>query len=374
VAIGVMHPRRAALLPRGAALILASLGFAASSGAVSPDRMFWNDFEAPIDAPEATWTWVDVPQSQCADGSATGFGINPSALSDRVLIYLAGGGACWNYLTCYSFGTASNLDGYGAADFAVDVAALDTAGQFFDRNDSANPFRDYSYVAIPYCTGDVFAGDNVVDLSFLGSKITTHFVGHRNMAAFLKRLAATFPNAGRVILSGSSAGGFGATLNWWQAQNAFPQVRVDLINDSGAVMPEDVLADPNTTEQTQRQNWNLAATLPPGCTACANAFDVILAFYADVFPDNRGALLSYNPDSVIRLFYSLSESQFSAGLAELEAQQFDPTLNLRYFEAVGPDHVLWTHPDDVVVGSTTVREFITKMVEDDATWDSVTPP
>jgi hypothetical protein len=161
-------------------------------------------------------------------------------------------------------------------------------------------------------------------------------------------------------------------LNWWQAQNAFPQTRVDMINDSGAVMPEDVLPHPNTTEQTQRANWNLAATLPPGCTACATAFDVMVGFYAGVFPDNRGALLTYNPDPILSIFYGISLSKFSQGLGELETQQFDPTTTLHYFQTGSSGHVLWFSPT-LTVNGTSVQSFVTKMVTDDGNWTSVKP-
>jgi hypothetical protein len=356
---------------RRALTIVAGIAVALPAAA-AVDRISWNGFESPIAVPTETWTWVDFPNAHCGNGSATGIGINPTTLSDRVLIYLEGGGACWDATTCYLLKTATNFSsGYGASQFATDAAdtsALAQPGGFFDRSAVANPFRDYSYVYVPYCTGDAHSGSNVVAL-FGG---TAHFVGFRNIRAYLERLAVTFPGAGRIVLSGSSAGGLGATLNWWQAQNAFPETRVDMINDSGAIMPEDVLPQPNTTEQTQRANWNLAATLPPGCTACATAFDVIVGFYASVFPDNRGALLTYNPDSVLPAFYGISSSKFSLGLGELETQQFDPTATLHYFQANAKDHVLWFSPE-LTVGSTSVQAFVTQMVSDDANWTSVSP-
>jgi hypothetical protein len=345
---------------------------AAPTALAGMDRISWNGFESPIGVPVDTWSWVGFPNSQCGNGSSTGIGINPTTLSDRVLIYLEGGGACWDATTCYLLQTATNFtSGYGASKFALDAAdtsGLAQSGGFFDRSAAANPFKDYSYVYVPYCTGDAHSGSNVVALG-LG---TAHFVGFRNIRAFLERLVVTFPGAGRVVLAGSSAGGLGATLNWWQTQNAFPETRVDMINDSGAIMPEDVLAQPNTTEQTQRANWNLAVTLPPGCSACATAFDVILSFYANAFPDNRGALLTYNPDTVLPFFYGISNSQFTTGLGELEAQQFDPTNTLRYFQTGSSGHVLWFSPT-ATVNSASVQSFVTKMVTDEANWASVKP-
>jgi len=283
-----------------------------------------------------------------------------------VLIFLSGGGACWDATTCYSLKSAAHFEGgYTATNFNSDIAVLTQANGFFDRADGTNPFQDYSYVAVPYCTGDTFAGNNI---TVLGAK-TAYFLGYENMTAYLKLLADTFPAADRVVIAGASAGGFGATYNWWQAQNMFPNVRVDLIDDSGTFMPEDV--HPNF-ESAQRSAWNLAATAPPGCTGCATAFDALWPYYAAQFPDNRGALLSYDPDNVLPNFFLITPSAFSQGLAEEETTNFDPYPNRHYFVATGPGHVLWTNPS-TTTNTVTLREFLTRMVTDDAGWTSVKP-
>ena len=104
----------------------------------------------PITASAGEWTWIPFPDAVCADGSATGIGVNLGAAGSRPLIYLEGGGACWSEETCYTLMTASNFTGgYGAAQFASDAASatgLAQPGGFFDRQVASNPFQDYSYV------------------------------------------------------------------------------------------------------------------------------------------------------------------------------------------------------------------------------------
>src|ERR1700683_4943900 len=97
---------------------------------------------------------------------------------------------------------------------AADANYLAQPGGFFDRTAAANPFKDYSYVYVPYCTGDNFAGANVVQYGGM----TAMHVGFRNVSAFLSRIVPTFPAATHVVLAGSSAGGFGAIFNWGQTQ------------------------------------------------------------------------------------------------------------------------------------------------------------
>ena len=353
-------------IQRFGVLFLVLGGTVAGAAHAAMDRVFRADFDPGVSATPETWTWVDVPGAHCGDNSATGFGVNLTTQSNHVLMFLSGGGACWDATTCYTIKTAAHFEGgYTATNFNSDIAALTQPGSFLDRTDPNNPFHDWSYVAVPYCTGDIFAGNNVATL---GAK-TAYFLGYENMTAYLKLMGDTFPGAGRVVLAGASAGGFGAVYNWWQAQNAFPNVRVDVIDDSGTFMPEDV--HPNF-ESAQRTAWNLASTVPTGCTGCATAYDALWPYYATTFPDNRAALLSYDPDSVLPNFFAISSSAFSTGLTEEEANNFDPYANRHYFVATGPGHVLWLTPT-VTTKTVTLREFVTRMVTDDAGWTSVKP-
>ena len=55
---------------------------------------------APITAPAKTWTWVNFPDAVCDDGSPTGIGVSLNPASKDILIFLQGGGACWDYDSC----------------------------------------------------------------------------------------------------------------------------------------------------------------------------------------------------------------------------------------------------------------------------------
>ena len=60
------------------------------------------------------------------------------------------------------------------------------------------------------------------------------FVGYFNMQKFIGHLVPTFRDrVNRVILTGASAGSFGAALNFSMVQDAFGEVRVDALLDSG---------------------------------------------------------------------------------------------------------------------------------------------
>jgi Pectinacetylesterase len=329
---------------------------------------------AAMTAPAQTWTWVPFPDSHCGNGDTVGLGINLNTSTSRVLIYFEGGGACWSELTCLTLQTAVNFTtGYTRADFtaqSTDTTDLALKDGFFDRTSAANPFKDYSYVYVPYCTGDVHSGSNVVQY---GSTTGMH-VGYENFTAFLQRIVPTFPNTDRVVIAGSSAGGVGALYNWPRTQAVFGNIRVDMIDDSGTLMPADVaaLASGGSIEPTWRTQWNLAATLPSACTGCATDLSSFYGYAAGAVPNSRAAVLTYETDTVIPTFYGISGPQFTTGLNETIASQFTPHANLKIFESSSSGHVLFFNPT-IAQGSVTEEQFITKMVTDDSTWSSVTP-
>jgi hypothetical protein len=321
----------------------------------------------PITAPAEQWTWIPFDNAFCADGSPTGIGVNLTDKSKRVVIFLMGGGACWDQFTCYTLMTASNLDGYDGTKFQSDAQGL-LSGSLFDRNDPTNPTKDDNFIFVPYCTGDVHSGDKVADYG--GQQ--THHVGFANMTAFLGRILPTFPDAERVLFSGSSAGGFGAGTNYWRVQDAFGSVRVDLIDDSGPALPAPYLSDER--EKTWRDAWNLDVSLPPDCDACKTELNALIPYYAAKYPKSRGALLSYTQDNVISAFYGpIQTTYFEEGLKVLTKTQLEGLPNFRYYYLPGEDHVLLSNPNNVSMDGVVLKEWLKQMVEDDAAWANVQP-
>src|SRR3954468_8550196 len=46
-----------------------------------------------ISSPANEWTWIPVAGNKCRDGSDTGIGVRVNPASDKLIIYLEGGGA-----------------------------------------------------------------------------------------------------------------------------------------------------------------------------------------------------------------------------------------------------------------------------------------
>lgn len=180
--------------------------------------------------------------SRVREANFEGLNLNPD--SDKLLLFLEQGGACVP----------------GACASVHDDSAGDEGA--FDRRSMNNPFRAWNFVYVPYCTGDLHAGDRR-DADVDGTR--RQYAGYRNLGLFLDRIVPTFRTATQVALAGSSAGGFGATLNFPRTQRAFGPIEVVLIVDSAPLVAEPVLA--TCQQRAWRETWNLDATVLRDCGA-----------------------------------------------------------------------------------------------------------
>lgn len=322
----------------------------------------------PITAPLNTWTWVDFPDSSCDDGSPTGVAINPSG-GKNLLIFMNGGGACWDYLTCVVINSAAHGP-FGRAEF--DAAQKNIPGSILDRT-APNPVRDYNLVFIPYCTGDVHSGDNIATYQGIGQTYQVRHRGRANLRAFLARLAATFQNPDKLVVSGSSAGGFGTALNYDLFRQYFPQTqgKAYLLDDSGPTLRGDAISA--SLRSSWYQSWNLDAALHDLCPGCANDFSAMLPIVAAKYPKDRLALLSYTQDQVIRAFFTLSADAFQADLYDLATTVIDPLPNMRYFVATGTAHTFLGAPGGKTSQGVELWTWLGQLLNDDPSWSSVKP-
>jgi hypothetical protein len=298
-------------------------------------------WQAPLDAPADQWTWIDVEGTHCGDGSPTGFAINPHPGATRLFLYLEGGGGCWDTLTCEGLiQTSLNLGGYDEDTFHGLIAEVYKSMWLFERGpETHNPLADSHFVFIPYCTGDAHIGDAVAELPGLlpWNTNTFYFKGRANLLADLDHIVPTLSGVERVVLSGSSAGGFGAGLNWpvvWDAFHALPHsVQVDLIDDSGP---------PIEPAPGLWAKWMSAwgVQLPEGCVGCEGDVSALVDYLrSHMLPKGRLALLSFSRDAIISAFFQLSPFVFEDRLnAVLDIFDLEP--NAHYFVLDGASHTM----------------------------------
>ncbi|MBL9007683.1 MAG: esterase [Myxococcales bacterium] len=321
----------------------------------------------PLSVPADTWTWVDFPDSACDEGTTTGIGVNWNG-SKNLLFFLMGGGACWDYLSCAVLNTSTHGP-YGKAQFEAQRGGL--ADSILSRSPD-NPFADYNMVFVPYCTGDVHAGDAVQTYEGLGKKKVVHHKGRPNLVAFLKRVAATLPEPEKVVLSGSSAGGFGAASSYDLVHSYFPENRVYLVDDSGPVFIETGI--PKDLRDKWYASWNLKATFGPLCANCQSDLSDMINILATKYPTERMALLSYTEDKVIRGFFGAQQPQvFKNNLYDLADKRIAPRSRFKYYFVTGDSHTFLGSPGKTTAQGVRLLDWLKQQVTDDPTWTSTRP-
>src|SRR4051794_15975926 len=105
---------------------------------------------------ELEWARV-VPAGdcRCADGSPFNFW-EWRADPTRVVLFLNGGGVCWDATSCAFTGDHGESDFY---DWSLQGEDPENRTGMFDITRSDNPFADYSIVYVSSCTGDAHLGN-----------------------------------------------------------------------------------------------------------------------------------------------------------------------------------------------------------------------
>jgi Pectinacetylesterase len=181
--------------------------------------------------------------------------------SDRLLIYHDGGGACWESNTCVT-PLVSNAPIYDPR-ITENEYNLAYAGGVLDGTNAANPFKDWTKVFIPYCTGDVGWGNRDVIYQTVQGPLPIRHRGYANIRAVLRWLEDYYrdnnlPAPAKVALTGSSAGAY-ATIGtvFPEAIKLLPRTTdTYVIADSGnGVVTDSFLA-------SAKANWGYESTLP----------------------------------------------------------------------------------------------------------------
>ena len=280
-----------------------------------------SDMPPEAGAPPSGWNYYNIDGAKCADNSPMGIYVRYST-STKLLIYLEGGGACFSSHFCdhnpHNMNTVfpgGSLNGESFAGSLVTQPGLQqpyTSG-IFDNTNSANPFKDWNEIYIPYCTGDAHFGTN--DTATLPDGVNPfatdswHFVGYRNMQKFIARIVPTFSNADYVLLTGSSAGGLGAGLNYGLVQDTFGKTPVELIDDSFPPFTGELIS--SCLQAIAVPLWGMDKSLPSDCAECgqdAGGLANIIEYWHHKYPNLRAGLVSSIHDQIIRLFLAAGQN------------------------------------------------------------------
>ncbi len=279
----------------------------------------------------------------CARGTPYAFFVHRGDPA-KLMVYFQGGGGCWNALTCSANG--------GTFDDSVSENEFDIYQGIFDFEQAANPFRDYTYVVVSYCSGD-FHGGNAENTytSALGEEVTVTHRGAVNTAAVLEWTYANLPAPDSLVIAGSSAGSIGAyfhaehILDHYSAAN--PDLEALVFGDAGVGVSGETVGDP----------WGLGSALPddPAFETgnMRSVMETLTRRLITLYPNVPIVAYSNAQDTVQVLFYELLNGQFPTGRradaweaamrAHLAGMAEAP--NYHYYIADGEQHTILAYPN-----------------------------
>jgi pectinacetylesterase len=205
----------------------AAIGTVAGTGnATSPPP------PSPPAVAAADWERV-VPGGDCAcaGGSEFNFWVR-EADPTKIVLFLEGGGACFDATSCAFVDAPSTLYDWNIS------ADDDPARQdgIFELANEDNPFAGYTFVYVPYCTGDVHLGNIIREYS---PEVSVHHVGAVNGLSALAHLAGNYGDAAQVVVVGESAGAIASPVYGGLVSDLLPDAQVTVFADGSGAYPDD---------------------------------------------------------------------------------------------------------------------------------------
>jgi len=255
------------------------------------------------------WQKVELPGATCGNGSQYKFFIHKTS-SPNVLFLFEGGGACWDYDTCSGrAGVLGAANPNGIADDYMQQFTAKYVSPIVNGADPGLPLRSrtdlptkgWNIVYMPYCTGDVHIGNNVVTYSDPTGQeppLTWHHAGYSNTLAAVDYAKTQFPNAQKLLITGYSAGGTATSASFYFVRHGMNPQRGYLLNDSGPIyLAPNINYDSRALHDTIRTSWSLDSVfsqLPPSFDR--NDFGTINRMVAKEFPGDQLAYTGYTRD------------------------------------------------------------------------------
>lgn len=155
------------------------------------------------------WYEVEVDGAKSSDGSEW-HGILRKGTENKVVVYFFGGGVSI---------TPETSEG-GNEFYATNMTAQDFVAQGgISSTAEDNPFKDWSFIVIPYATGDFHAGTGTYE----GEK-TVYHTGYSNYSAYVEKVKQYLGEPDTLLVTGFSAGGFATSLLADDVIDRFPGV------------------------------------------------------------------------------------------------------------------------------------------------------
>jgi len=259
----------------------------AGAGGASPtgpeDQKYPEAVGPALSEMKAGWTAVSPGgDTACSKGDPFTFFVRPGA-TDKVVIEFSGGGACWSDKTCPLAESAAVFTSKVETPAYVGDESKATGLSNHSRDD--NPVKDWTHIFIGYCTGDIHAGDNTKKYVDPDSKeeVTINHKGAPNTRAVLSWVFKNLPAPKKVLVTGCSAGGYGATFWTPHVKRHYAQAKIYHFSDSAAgIVSPSFFQEINDAWKPQGVYPTYIPNSDPSVTAKLSSFYLAVSSY---YPD-----------------------------------------------------------------------------------------
>lgn len=288
----------------------------------------------------------------------------------KLIVYFDGGGACWDSNTCVT-GQQTPV-----AAYVPELSKAVPSEGLFDLKNKKNPYRNWSIAVIPYCTGDIHFGSNDQDYTDFtgavtgvpGGTVTLHHRGFDNFLYVRDWLMSRYSGEdnedddkedkddheekdGKIkelLVTGSSAGGYGAAFAYPHLKQAFPEANGYLMADGSSGVISEVLMQQalRLPEARWGATQNVVTTIPqmngifdlPAGQFAPGFYSALAGYY----PQDRFSQYTTLFDIVQVLSYNISlKPNDIASWAVISPQVYGAWAN----QAAGKAFALSSHPN-----------------------------
>ena len=329
--------------------ILAVLGIAAAI--IAKNTLFFS-FPALKGEPETgKWYEVKVDEAKSADGSDW-YGIFRKGSENKVAVYFLGGGV----------GVSKEASEQAKEFFTTNMFAQDFVVQGgISSDDEENPFKDWTFVVIPYSTGDFHIGAGEYRFQEKNKEKVVYYNGYNNYSLYMDRIREYVGAPDTLLVTGYSAGGVGASFLADDVMERFPSAKnVTVCVDSALLLYDG-------WHETVAELWKSPGEISERVTSDNIVLDSLVSLY-EKQGDNIKLLFGCScRDETLQQYQSYIDSGTINRTKEL-GDQFQDNLSelVEKLQAAIPDIgiFIWNYGADADTGNTQSGMLVRNLFEE----------
>lgn len=172
----------------------------------------------------ANWQPVSGDETtKCGRGGDFTF-FNYEGSENNLMIFLQGGGGCWSGASC------ANAVQWTSSIAVKTLQHTLNQGLGILNTKKDNAMANWNKIYIPYCTGDAHTGNSTQKYGIVGG--TVNHWGSRNLMFALDWAHVRWPDVGKVLIAGCSAGSVGSYMATWRVFDMWPNAEHYHFGDS----------------------------------------------------------------------------------------------------------------------------------------------